>query len=211
MQGFRGRGTPAKQQPPEIPFSVEELSDEALIHALALGVLWSLEVLYQRYARLLYSIAYRMVPDHQLAEDLLQDTFVSVWQNAGSYSSQSGAVRSWLVAIIRHRAIDQLRKMRARADFKTTPVDELVADESLTTPDAWEEAWKSIQGTQVRNALKLLSQEQRMVLELAYFQGWTQTEIADGYHIPLGTVKARMRLGLMRLKRVLEQMGGGRL
>ena len=210
MQSFRGRGFPTKPHPQDIPFSIEELSDEALIHALALGVLWSLEILYQRYARLLYSIAYRMVSDHQVAEDLLQDTFVSVWQNAGSYSSQSGSVRNWLVAIIRHHAIDQLRKKRARADFKTTPVDELMTDESLTMPDAWEEAWKSIQGTQVRNALKLLSHEQRMVIELAYFQGWTHTEIADGYHIPLGTVKARMRLGLMRLKRLLEQMGGGR-
>lgn len=210
MQGFRGRGFPAKPQPQDIPFSIEDLSDEALIHALALGVIWSLEVLYQRYARLLYSIAYRMIPDQQVAEDLLQDTFVSVWQHAGSYSSQSGAVRSWLIAIIRHRAIDQLRKIGARSDFKVTPIDELVADENLTTPDAWEEAWKSIQGAQVRNALKQLSNEQRMVLELAYFQGWTQTEIADRLHIPLGTVKARMRLGLMRLKRLLEQMGGGR-
>jgi RNA polymerase sigma-70 factor (ECF subfamily) len=189
---------------------VEELSDEALIHALALGVLWSLEVLYQRYARLLYSMAYRMIPDHQMAEDLLQETFVSVWQHAGLYSSQSGSVRTWLVAIMRHRAIDQLRKIRARSDFQATPVEELVADEKLSMPDAWEEAWKSIQGTQVRNALKMLSQEQRMVIELAYFQGWTQSEIAEGYHIPLGTVKARIRLGMMRLKRVLEQMGGGR-
>lgn len=210
MQGFGRRGATPQQPPADMPFSVEELNDEALIHALALGVLWSLEVLYQRYARLLYSIAYRMIPDHQIAEDLLQETFVSVWQNAGSYSSQSGSVRSWLVAIIRHRAIDQLRKLRVRSDFKATSVDDLVADENLTTPDAWEEAWKSIQGAQVRNALKMLSQEQRMVIELAYFQGWTQSEIAESYSIPLGTVKARMRLGMMRLKRLLEQMGGGR-
>lgn len=209
MQGFGRNSFVSRQKPQDVSLPVEELSDEALIHSLALGVFWSLEVLYQRYARLLYSIAYRMIPDHQIAEDLLQETFVSVWQNAGSYSSQSGAVRSWLVAILRHRAIDQLRKIRARADFKITPIDELVADDNLTTPDVWEEAWKSIQGAQVRNALKMLSNEQRMVLELAYFQGWTQTEIAEGYHIPLGTVKARMRLGLMRLKRLLEQMGGG--
>lgn len=210
MQGFGARGFTPKQQPPDLPFSVDELNDEALIYALALGVLWSLEVLYQRYARLLYSIAYRMIPDHQMAEDLLQDTFVSVWQHAGSYSSQSGSVRSWLVSIIRHRAIDQLRKLRSRSDFQALPIDELASDEKLATPDAWEEAWKSIQGTQVRNALKMLSQEQRTVIELAYFQGWTQSEIAEGYCIPLGTVKARMRLGMMRLKRLLEQMGGGR-
>ena len=208
MQGFRS--SPSRQKRPEMSVPVEELSDEALIHALALGVIWSLEVLYERYSRLLYSIAYRMVPDHQVAEDLLQETFVSVWQNAGSYSSQSGAVRSWLVAIIRHRTIDYLRKLRTRQDFKLTPIDELIYDDELTTPDVWEEAWRSIQGVQIRKALNMLSAEQRMVIELAYFQGWTHIEIAEGYHIPLGTVKARMRLGLIRLRRIFEQMGGGR-
>ena len=208
MQGFRP--SMSRQKPPDAPVPIEELSDEALIHSLALGVIWSLEILYQRYSRLLYSVVYRMISDHQVAEDLLQETFVSVWQNAGSYSSQSGAVRSWLVAIIRHRAIDYLRKMRSRQDFKTTPIDELEYDDELATPDVWEEAWRSMQGAQIRNALKLLSAEQRMVIELAYFQGWTHVEIAEGYHIPLGTVKARMRLGLIRLRRIFEQMGGGR-
>lgn len=210
MQGSGRGGFTQKQQSPQLPFSVEELSDEALLHALALGVLWALDVLYQRYARLLYSIVYHMLADHQMSEDILQEAFVSIWQHAGSYSSRSGSVRSWLVAIVRHRAIDQLRKSRVQSDFKATPLEELVFDEELTTPDAWEGAWKSIQGAQVRNALKMLSQEQRLVIELAYFQGWTQSEIAQGYHIPLGTVKARMRLGMMRLKRLLEQMGGGR-
>jgi len=200
----------SRQKPPDAPVPIEELSDEALIHSLALGVIWSLEILYQRYSRLLYSVVYRMISDHQVAEDLLQETFVSVWQNAGSYSSQSGAVRSWLVAIIRHRAIDYLRKMRSRQDFKTTPIDELEYDDELATPDVWEEAWRSMQGAQIRNALKLLSAEQRMVIELAYFQGWTHVEIAEGHHIPLGTVKARMRLGLLRLRKIFEQMGGGR-
>jgi RNA polymerase sigma factor (sigma-70 family) len=207
MQGFRGRGL--QQSSRAMPFPVEEISDEALIHSLALGVLWSLEVLYQRYGRLLYSVAYRMVSDHQVAEDLLQDTFVAAWQNAASYSSQAGSVRNWLVTIIRRRAIDHLRRIRARSDFKVTPLDDLIFDENVTVPDAWEDALKSIQGIQVRNALKLLSNEQRVVIELAYFQGWTQSEIAEGYNIPLGTVKARMRLGLMRLKRLLEQMEGG--
>jgi RNA polymerase sigma-70 factor (ECF subfamily) len=208
MQGSSRRNVTPNQPPPALPLSVEDISDETLLCALALGVLWSLEVLYQRYSRLLYSVAYHMIPDHQVAEDLLQETFVSVWQHAGSYSSQSGSVRTWLIAIIRHRAIDQLRKIRARADFQATPIEELVTDERLTTPDVWEQAWQSLEGAQVRSALTMLSNEQRMVIELAYFQGWTQSEIAEGYHLPLGTVKARMRLGMMRLKRLLEQMGG---
>jgi RNA polymerase sigma factor (sigma-70 family) len=208
MQGFKEGDFKPVQKSREIPLFTEEISDDTLIQALALGVLWSLEVLYQRYSRLLYSIAYRMVADHQIAEDLLQEAFVSVWQNASSYSAKSGAVQSWLVAIMRHRAIDHLRKLRSRQNFKTTPIDELTYDDNLTTPDVWEETWRSMRASQIRNALKLLSQEQRMVIELAYFEGWTHTEIAEKYHIPLGTVKARMRLGIVHLKHLLEQLGG---
>src|SRR5436305_10449444 len=89
-----------------------ELSDEALINAIAGGAVWAMEPLYQRYNRILYSLAYRMVADHQIAEDLLQDAFLSVWKRATSYSPQSGAVRSWLVSIIHHRTIDYLRGLR---------------------------------------------------------------------------------------------------
>lgn len=191
------------------PFPAEEINDETLIHAVALGVVWALETLYERYARLLYSVAHHIVQDHQVAEDLLQETFLAIWQNAGSYSSQSGAVRSWLVAIVRHRAIDHLRRQRSRQDKKVVPLDELQFDETLSTPDVWEEVWRSLEGAQIRRALSLLSKEQRMVIELSYFQGWTQAEIAEGYHIPLGTVKARMRLGLLRLRHLLEQTERG--
>ncbi len=210
MQGFRDGGFLGEKLPHTMPLTVDEIQDEALLQSLALGVLWSLDVLYDRYARLLFSIAYRMVADYQVAEDLLQETYVAIWQNASSYTSQSGSVRNWLVAILRHRAIDYLRKMRSHADNKTVPVEDLILDERLATPDVWEDAWKSIQGTQIRSILSMLSTEQRMVIELAYFQGWTQTEIAEGYHLPLGTVKARMRLGLMRLRHLLEQAGGER-
>jgi RNA polymerase sigma factor (sigma-70 family) len=208
MQSFKQGDSKTKQKPQDVSLPVEEFSDEILINALALGVLWSLEILYQRYSRLLYSIAYRMIADHQIAEDLLQETFLSVWQNAGSYSAKSGAVRNWLIAIVRHRSIDYLRKLRSHQDFKATPIDELEFDDNLATPDVWEEIWKSLQGDQIHDALKKLSQEQRMVIELAYFQGWTHSEIAEGYQIPLGTVKARMRLGIIRLKQLLEQAGG---
>lgn len=80
-------------------------------------------------------------------------------------------------------------------------------DELATFPDVWEEAWRSVQSAQVRAALMSIPTEQRMVIELAYFQGWTHTEIAEGCQIPLGTVKARLRLGLIHLKRTLEKMG----
>jgi RNA polymerase sigma factor (sigma-70 family) len=193
--------------PPRTPPSGDEVSDEALISAIAGGAVWAMEPLYQRYSRILYSLAYRMVADHQIAEDLIQDSFLSVWKRATSYSPQSGAVRSWLISIVHHRTIDYLRGVRRRANLKETTWEEADLDEKAAYPDVWDEAWRSVQSAHVRAALMNIPTEQRMVIELAYFQGWTHSEIAGGCQIPLGTVKARMRLGLMHLKRALEQMG----
>ena len=207
MPRFKDGDTDNNQPPGHISLPVEQLSAEVLIHAIAGGAVWAMEPLYQRYNRILYSLAYRMVADHQIAEDLLQDAFLSVWKRATSYSPQSGAVRSWLVSIIHHRTIDYLRGVRRRSILKEANWDEVERDERTAVPDVWDEAWQNVQSAKVREALMILPTEQRMVIELAYFQGWTHTEIAEGCQIPLGTVKARMRLGLQRLKRKLEEMG----
>ena len=185
----------------------DEISDEVLLRAIANGATWAMEPLYERYSRILYALVYRMVSDHQIAEDLIQDAFVSVWNRATSYSPQSGAVRSWLISIAHHRTIDYLRWVRRRAVLKEATWEDVERDERTAQPDAEEGALKSIQSAQVREALMKLPAEQRMVIELAYFQGWTHSEIAAGCQIPLGTVKARMRLGMKHLKRVLGQMG----
>jgi RNA polymerase sigma factor (sigma-70 family) len=195
MQTFEDAGSP------------NELSDEALLLAIADGAVWAMESLYQRYSRILYSLAYRMVADHQVAEDLLQDAFLAVWRRATSYSPQAGAVRNWLISILHHRAIDHLRRIRRRSTIQEGPLEETELDESIAFPDVWDEVWQSVKSTQVRAALMKIPTEQRLVIELAYFQGWTHTEIAEGTQIPLGTVKARMRLGLIHLKQVLAQVG----
>lgn len=187
--------------------SPDELSDEALLNAIAGGAVWAMDSLYQRYSRILYSLAYRMVADHQIAEDLLQDSFLSVWKRSTSYSPQSGAARSWLFSIVHHRAIDHLRRVRRRSVVQEAPLEELEFDETTAVADAWDEVWHSVQSSQVRSALMKIPTEQRMVIELAYFQGWTHTEIAEGTQTPLGTVKARMRLGLNHLKRALLEEG----
>lgn len=205
MQKFGKSG--ADDNSAYISLPVEQLSDEVLINAIAGGAVWAMEPLYQRYSRILYSLAYRMVADHQIAEDLLQDAFLAVWRRATSYSPQSGAVRSWLVSIMHHRTIDYLRGVRRRSVLKQATWEEVEHDERTAFPDAWDEAWQNVQSAQVREALMKLPTEQRMVIELAYFQGWTHSEIAEGCQIPLGTVKARMRLGLTRMKRVLDEMG----
>ena len=190
-----------------VSIPVEQLTDEMLINAIAKGAVWAMEPLYERYHRMMYSLAYRMVADHQVAEDLLQDAFLSIWKRATSYSAQAGAVRSWLLSIMHHRTIDYLRAVRRRSTMKEATWEEVERDERTAFPDVWDEAWQHVQSAKVREALLSLPVEQRMVIELAYFQGWTHSEIAQGCQIPLGTVKARMRLGLIRLKKRLEEMG----
>lgn len=195
----------SQQETPSVPNN--EMSDELLIHAIAGGAVWAMEPLYQRYSRILYSLVYRMVADRQVAEDLLQDAFLSVWRRATSYSPQSGAVSSWLVSIVHHRTIDYLRAVRLRSTLKEATWEEIERDERTALPDVWDEAWRSMLSAQVRAALMTIPTEQRMVIELAYFQGWTHTELAQEYNIPLGTVKGRIRLGLLHLKRALELAG----
>ena len=183
------------------------LSDKALLDAIAGGAVWAMESLYQRYSRSLYSLIYRMVANQQVAEDLLQDVFLSVWRRATSYSPQISTVRNWLFSITHHRTIDYLRRVRRQSTLQEVLLEEIALHESITSPDAWDEAWRSVKSSHVQAALMQIPVEQRLVIELAYFQGWTQTEIARGMQIPLGTVKGRMRLGLTHLKRILIQVG----
>ena len=207
MKSFQKGDAENNQPSHSISLPFDQLSDEVLLSAVARGAVWAMEILYERYSRILYSLAYHMVADHQIAEDLSQDAFLAVWRRATSYSPQSGAARSWIVSIMHHRTIDYLRSVRRRSVLKEATWEEVERDERTAFPDAWDEAWQNIQSAKIREALMKLPIEQRMVIELAYFQGWTHSEIAEGCQIPLGTVKARMRLGLTRLKRVVEEMG----
>jgi RNA polymerase sigma-70 factor (ECF subfamily) len=184
-----------------------QLSDEALLDAIAGGAVWAMALLYQRYCGILYSLVYRMVANHQVAEDLLQDAFLAVWRRAASYSSQIGTARNWLFSITQHRTVDYLRRVNYQSTIQEVLLEELALHESITSPDAWDEAWRSVKSSHVKTALMQIPAEQRLVIELAYFQGWTHTEIAREMKIPLGTVKGRMRLGLNHLKRILAQMG----
>lgn len=185
----------------------EEPDDELLICALAGGAIWAMDLLYQRYSGLLYSLAYRMVGDLRVAEDLLQEVFLAVWQHAPAYAPQSGSVSGWLTSIMRHRAIDHLRRVHRRCPSNEVPWEESEQDQSVASPDVWDEAWRSMQSSLVRECLMRLLPEQRMVIELAYFEGRSQSEIASTCQVPLGTVKARMRLALRHLKRELEKRG----
>lgn len=184
-----------------------QLSDEALLNAIAGGAVWAMESLYQRYSRSLYSLVYRMVANQQVAEDLLQDTFLAVWRRATTYSPQRSTVRNWLFSITHHRTVDYLRRVRCQSTIQEVLLEERTIHESIISPDTWDEAWRSMKSSHIQAALMKIPTEQRLVIELAYFQGWTHTEIAGGMQIPLGTVKGRMRLGLTHLKRILIEMG----
>ena len=181
--------------------------DQDILSAIARGKVEALDVLYQRYHRELYALAYGMVSDHQLAEDLIQETFVRVWRHASTYSPQAGSVRGWLFAILRNYAIDYLRKQRQRSTPREVPLGEIECNDRLALEDTWEEVCRREERAQLVRAMASLSEKQRMVIELGYFQGYTHVEIAEICRLPLGTVKSSMRLGLLALKRELMKRG----
>jgi RNA polymerase sigma-70 factor, ECF subfamily len=181
-----------------------ERSDEQLLAALARSDLRSLEQLYERYKSAAYSLAYRIVGDRGAAEDVLQDAFLAVWRRAGSFRPERGSVRTWLFSVIHHRAIDRLRASASGA--ATVPLDEL-ADQPSEQPAVWQQVWRGLRGDQVRAALERLTPEQKKSIELAYFSGYSQSEIAGLMGVPLGTVKGRMRNGLLKLRAWLEGRG----
>ena len=176
-------------------------ADQAALQRIADGELAALEDLYDRYKTMAYSIAYRITNDATLAEDVVQDAFMGAWRNASRYVEGRGSVKTWLLSIVHHRAIDAIRRRRPTTDL---PDVETVMPAALTLPDVWAEVSASLDAATVHSALDALSNVQREALELAYFGGLTQGEIAARTGAPLGTVKSRMRLGLLAMRRTLE-------
>jgi RNA polymerase sigma factor (sigma-70 family) len=185
----------------------DEPSDEFLIDAIAGKAMWALERLHHRYNRRFYALAYRMTADNMAAEEMVQDAFFAIWRSATLYDPQAGPVRNWLFSIIYHHTINYLRSVRRRSTLLHVPWQEVEAYERFVLSDVWEQAWSSVQCASLHDCLKQLPTEQRAVIELAYFWGCTHEEIAQRCQIPLGTVKARLRLGVLHLRRALEQRG----
>jgi RNA polymerase sigma factor (sigma-70 family) len=185
----------------------EEVSEAELMRQVAVGEIGGLETLYDRYHAMAYALALRITTETGLAEDVVQDSFLGVWRNAGRYAEDKGSVRGWLMAIVRHRAIDAMR--RRRAGFALGEETDDILPAALTLPDIWPEVAGRLDAQQVRRALTDLPPAQREVIELAYFDGLTQREISDRTHAPLGTVKSRMRLGLVSLRgQLVDHMDG---
>jgi RNA polymerase sigma-70 factor (ECF subfamily) len=185
--------------PLRAPSPVDE-ADRAALLRMAEGELAALEDLYDRYKSMAYSIAYRITNDATLAEDVVQDAFLGAWRNAARYMEGRGSVKTWLLSIVHHRAIDAVRRRRPTTEL---PDMETALPVALTLPDVWAEVSAILDADTVRSALEALSEVQREALELAYFGGLTQFEIAERTGTPLGTVKSRMRLGLLAMRRSL--------
>ena len=181
--------------------SVTDDADRAALHRMASGELDALDELYERYKTMAYSIAYRITNDATLAEDVVQDAFLGAWRNAARYVEGRGSVKTWLLSIVHHRAIDSVRRRRPTTDL---PDREEAPPPALRLPDVWVEVSARLDAVAVRDAMAALSDVQREAIELAYFSGLTQVEIAEQTGTPLGTVKSRMRLGLLAMRRVLS-------
>jgi RNA polymerase sigma-70 factor (ECF subfamily) len=184
---------------------VIERSDGELIEAIAAHDPQGLMDLYDRYNRLAFALAYRIVGDPSLAEEVVQDAFLLAWNRSETFRhDRGGNIRGWLLTIVHNRSIDMRRK---HLDNKPRHVDVADVDQLLATPDAWGAVSRSLTGQQVRNALDQLPPEQRRAIELAYFEDMTHHEIAAREGAPLGTVKGRLRLGLKRLYTLMSTSG----
>jgi RNA polymerase sigma-70 factor (ECF subfamily) len=179
--------------------------DAALMSQIAQAHSAALSELYDRYGRMVFSLAFRITGSSETAEEVTQDVFVQVWRFAEHYDPQQGKLTTWLNSVTRNRAIDILRQQNVRPEGHADSMDDDLfsfndpAGEAAVEPSVE----LRMQQEQVRQALEQLPEEQRQALALAYFMGMTQQEIAEELNQPLGTVKTRIRLGMIKLKDLL--------
>jgi RNA polymerase sigma-70 factor (ECF subfamily) len=175
------------------------LSDEAVVALVGRSDQRALAELYDRYGRVAYGLSLRMLRDPSLAEDAVQEGFLSVWRTASRFVPERGKASTWILTLVHRRAVDLVRKEeRRRADSL-----ELAPEQSTGAAD--ESAWLRLERERVQTALKQLPDQQREAIELAYYGGFTQTELAERLGQPLGTIKSRMFAGLARLRELLGE------
>jgi RNA polymerase sigma-70 factor (ECF subfamily) len=180
---------------------IGNLADEEVMHLVQEGDPRAFELFYDRHAGPAFSLAYRMVGNRSVAEDVSQEAFVSIWRSRLRYQPDRGSVRTWVLGIVHHRAIDALR--RNTVHDKRRASAEGIEERFEATERTDTEAARREDARTVRTALEELPEEQVRVIELAYFGGFSHSQIADQLGMPIGTVKGRMRLGLEKLRRTL--------
>jgi RNA polymerase sigma-70 factor (ECF subfamily) len=181
--------------------NLAHLSDEALLALCSRADENALGELYDRYGRVAYGLALRIVRDRALAEDAVQEAFLAVWRSAGAFLAEQGKPSTWILTLVHRRAVDLVRREERR---RAEPLE----DTDHPTGEATdEEAWLRAQRQVVQEALRKLPPEQREAIELAYYGGFTQSELAERLGLPLGTIKSRMFAGLKRLRELLAESG----
>jgi RNA polymerase sigma-70 factor, ECF subfamily len=180
------------------------LADEDLMPLVQRQEPGAFEVLYERHSGAAFSLAYRMVGRGNVAEDVVQEAFLSLWRSGARYERTRGSVRTWVLGIVHHRAIDQLR--RASVHDKRRASDEGLEERLESRERTENEVARREEAASIRSAMESLPAEQSHVIELAYFGGFTHTEIAEILGAPVGTVKGRMRLGLEKLRNSLRML-----
>lgn len=184
--------------------NLSQQSDERLLQLVAQQNLAAYDLLYRRHAQVVYNLIARIVRDPATAEDLLQEVFWQIWENAHQYRG-SGAAMAWISRVARNRALDQLRRQRAQPQMAHADAQEVerIADRQTTE----EVVELQMRRAQVERALASIPDDQRHCLELAYFEGMTQREIADQTNMAVGTIKSRIRIGLEKVERMLRGSG----
>ncbi|HUR59618.1 MAG TPA: sigma-70 family RNA polymerase sigma factor [Opitutaceae bacterium] len=192
-----GMNTPGATPPPD----ERQLVDARLLQRVAQGDQQAFADLYDRFSTPLYATALRIVRDSAEAQDIVHDVFVTVWDKAAGFESERGSAFSWIVTLVRNRAIDRVRSRRRRAELlaESAPAD-LGYQENPPTGSGSETATANDEARAVRAAVATLPAEQRRALELAFFSGLTQEQIAEKLSEPLGTIKARIRRALLKLR-----------
>ncbi len=165
----------------------------------------ALEKLYDLYSKIIYSIVLRIVKNQEDAEEILQNIFLQVWERAGSFNRSRGTVYAWLITLARNKAIDKIRSKDFRKNFNTVAFDNVIEifENKYSTIEI-DAATARERSEYVKKALEQIPGEQRLVIEMAFFDGYTQTEISEKLSLPLGTVKTRSRQGMMKLQNLLN-------
>jgi RNA polymerase sigma-70 factor (ECF subfamily) len=185
---------------------LRSLADEDVMQLVRRGDARAFEIIYERHSAAAFSLAYRMMGTRGRAEDVTQDAFLSLWRSGARYDRARGSVRTWVLGIVHHRAIDALR--RATVHDRRRAGDEGIEERFEATERTDVEVARREEAGAVRNALGTLPSDQCQVIELAYFGGFTHTEIAEMLDAPVGTIKGRMRLGLKKMR---AQLGEGQV
>jgi RNA polymerase sigma-70 factor (ECF subfamily) len=179
--------------------------DETLIRLIAQSQEQALAQLYDRYNRLVFSLALAIVNDRDTAEEVTLDVFMRIWQKASTYRADQAKVSTWLTHIARHHAIDVLRRRAVRVDQSALHWEDAISNVESSHPDPQESAELSLRRERIHAAIAQLPAEQKQALTLAYFGGYTQSQIAEILAQPLGTIKTRLRLAMQKLREFLNE------